>query len=535
MQPSIPDPHHYSGPANGRWTTRNIGEAVPGVPTPLSWSLWGEATNRAALGVFSSLGAFSRAEELDIAERDLRTVALFHGRPAANLHVFSTAAGRLGRNPADVERSYFGIEPGPDTPRRELRRVPLVLVRAPAAARRYRAHLRHEAAVSEAYWRGHVDRALAPDEARVVLRVAARRFIAFMEAHTFQALLCSGVFDALAKLAAQHGLPGLEMRLTGADASLEEVRVASDLWAASRGELTVEAFLRRHGFHGPDVGELASHSWREEPGPLYAAVRSHASQSDDRSPLAALRRRQADRAEAACELLGACSPILRPVARRLLGWVAAEEIRRELGKTTFLRTLDVARHAARSVGADLARAGTLDDPDDVFMLTLEEIADQRDEDRRSMVAERRALMADRLAFDLPVLSRGDPVPVPRRDRSPNGGVGTLTAVAASPGVVEGRARVCATSADCAEPVGPDEVLVTHTTDPSWVAFFMTAGGLVVDVGGPLSHAAIIARSLGIPCVINTEDGTHRIPDGACVRVDGAAGTVEILSLATEGA
>jgi pyruvate,water dikinase len=82
-------------------------------------------------------------------------------------------------------------------------------------------------------------------------------------------------------------------------------------------------------------------------------------------------------------------------------------------------------------------------------------------------------------------------------------------------------------AACDEPLDHDEILVARTTDPAWVSLFMTAAGLVIDIGGPLSHAAIIARSLGIPCVINTDDGTQRIPDGALLTIDGSDGTVEI--------
>ena len=98
---------------------------------------------------------------------------------------------------------------------------------------------------------------------------------------------------------------------------------------------------------------------------------------------------------------------------------------------------------------------------------------------------------------------------------------------ASPGTVVGRARVVTDPAALVEPIGPDEVLVTRTTDPSWVTLFLTAGALVIDVGGALSHGVIIARELGIPCVIGTGDGTARIPDGAEVAVDGTTGRVTL--------
>jgi len=68
-----------------------------------------------------------------------------------------------------------------------------------------------------------------------------------------------------------------------------------------------------------------------------------------------------------------------------------------------------------------------------------------------------------------------------------------------------------------------------------VSLFMSAGGMVVDLGGALSHAAIVARELGVPCVINTGNGSAVIPDGALIRVDGSSGLVTILKEATEPA
>jgi pyruvate,water dikinase len=72
---------------------------------------------------------------------------------------------------------------------------------------------------------------------------------------------------------------------------------------------------------------------------------------------------------------------------------------------------------------------------------------------------------------------------------------------------------------------PGEILVCATTNPAWITLFLVAGALVIDVGGPLSHGAIAARELGIPCVINTRHGTARLRTGDLVVVDGDAGTV----------
>lgn len=523
------DPFAYTPPAGSRWSTRNVAEAIPGVPTPLSWSLWGPAMNGAAIGTFGRVGAFSRKERADLAARDVRTTALFYGRPAANVDFLGTAVGRMGQDPAEVERGYLGLEPGDDTPSRDLRRLPFLVVRTPAAVRGYRREARRQSAATEPWWRESTGRALTPDEATGVLRQSADRFAAIMEPHTFQSMLCAAAFGVVAKLAARRGLAGLETRLAGASADLEEFRIASDLWATSRGRLTVEGFVARYGFHGPNSGELSSCSWREDPTPVEVAVRSHAARDEARSPEAGLRRRLAERAEAERALLAGGGAADRALARAVLRWAAAEELRREVGKTTFLRCLDVARHAARAVGAGLLAEGRIGDADDIFFLTVAEIGDPPGE-LRTLVTGRRADRERHASLELPVLFTGDPTPIvtgmPVQD--PGGRDPTIRGLAASAGRAVGRARVVLSAGDCDEPLDGDEILVTHTTDPSWVALFMTAGGLVIDVGGPLSHAAIISRSLGVPCVINTEDGTSRIPDGAWIRVDGDAGTVEIL-------
>jgi len=103
----------------------------------------------------------------------------------------------------------------------------------------------------------------------------------------------------------------------------------------------------------------------------------------------------------------------------------------------------------------------------------------------------------------------------------------LVGVGVSPGVVEGAARVLLDPSE--GELLPGEILVCSITDPSWSSYFLIAAGVVIDIGGPLSHGAIVARELGIPCVINTVDGTRRLRTGDRLRIDGSSGKVEILS------
>jgi pyruvate,water dikinase len=80
----------------------------------------------------------------------------------------------------------------------------------------------------------------------------------------------------------------------------------------------------------------------------------------------------------------------------------------------------------------------------------------------------------------------------------------------------------------AEDLEPGEILVCRATDPGWVSLFHLAGGVAVDMGGTMSHAAIVARELGIPCVTCTVDGTRRLRTGDLVRLDGDNGRIEVL-------
>jgi pyruvate,water dikinase len=103
----------------------------------------------------------------------------------------------------------------------------------------------------------------------------------------------------------------------------------------------------------------------------------------------------------------------------------------------------------------------------------------------------------------------------------------MSGIGVSGGIVEGTARVLHTP-DFGQ-VAPNEILVAPTTDPSWASIMFISRGLVVDVGGALSHAAVVARELGIPCVVNTRTGTRDIRTGDVLRVDGTTGIVEVLS------
>jgi rifampicin phosphotransferase len=163
----------------------------------------------------------------------------------------------------------------------------------------------------------------------------------------------------------------------------------------------------------------------------------------------------------------------------------------------------------------------------VFFCTVDEIlAVLRGENRSigRIVELRRAEHARDLARPDPETTFvGRPSPV--RLEALGGPV--LQGHGASAGVVVGPARILASPAEAAR-LRPGEILVTRTTDVGWTPLFLAAAGVVTELGGPLSHAAIVARELGVPCVVNAAGATVRLRDGAQVRLDGSRGVVELV-------
>jgi pyruvate,water dikinase len=305
--------------------------------------------------------------------------------------------------------------------------------------------------------------------------------------------------------------------------------LVGDIWEASRGRLTVAEVARRHGFHGPAEGELSSRVWRDDPAPLERMVSEYRARPDSEDPAARQQARQTQAVQMASEVLARVPAWQRPVVRRLLALAARNIPLRGVAKRFLLESFDVARASARRIGELLVVGGVVEQADDVFYLTVDELTGELPADAMTTVAERRAQRAEYQGLVLPSDWRGVPQPERRfdGDAARSRGSVTVSGVGVSSGVVEGRARVVL-DPDFDE-VEPDEILVAPTTDPSWASVMFISAALVVDIGGALSHAAVVARELGIPCVVNTRDGTRQIRTGDRVRVDGHAGTVEILS------
>jgi pyruvate,water dikinase len=205
-------------------------------------------------------------------------------------------------------------------------------------------------------------------------------------------------------------------------------------------------------------------------------------------------------------------------ARRLAGM-------RESPKFYFVAALARARTLLDPVGAALVETGALDDPAEIYFLTVPEArVGLAGADLRPVVQARKATYARELRRrHIPriLLSDGSEPDTPHV--SGPLAAGALAGTPASAGVVTGSTRVVL------DPEGahlePGEILVAPSTDPGWTPLFLTAGGLVMEMGGPMSHGAVVAREYGIPAVVGVAGATERLVTGQRVTVDGGIGTV----------
>ena len=177
----------------------------------------------------------------------------------------------------------------------------------------------------------------------------------------------------------------------------------------------------------------------------------------------------------------------------------------------------------------LVTGGVLSRAEDIFYLTLEELREVVVTQRvsRELLEERRAAFRSYRALTAPRVLTSDGetfVGSYRREDIP---AGALAGMGVSAGAVEGRARVVTDLARA--DLEPGDILVTAYTDPSWTPLFVAITGLVTEVGGLMTHGAVIAREYGLPAVVGVENATRLIRDGQRIRVHGQAGYVEILS------
>jgi pyruvate,water dikinase len=201
---------------------------------------------------------------------------------------------------------------------------------------------------------------------------------------------------------------------------------------------------------------------------------------------------------------------------------------REYPKYGMISRYFVYKQAMLEEAERLVRTGVLREREDIFYLTFEELHDVVRSDRADseLIRQRRDAFGSYLALTPPRVLTSDGEAIAGAYRRADLPAGALVGVAVSAGTIEGRARVVLDMAEADLEAG--DILVTAHTDPSWTPLFVTIGGLVTEVGGLMTHGAVIAREYGLPTVVGVEQATRLIRDGQRIRVHGTDGYVEIL-------
>jgi phosphohistidine swiveling domain-containing protein len=348
----------------------------------------------------------------------------------------------------------------------------------------------------------------------------------------------------LAQACAAAGRPEALLDLISGFGEVPSASPSWGLWQLSRladgspeFARALDAFLAEFGQRGPNEWDIRAVSWEAGPEQVLALVDSMRRMPDDDSPDARHARLEAARTSAAAAIRGALPD---DGSRESFDVALASSARtiplREQTKLIAVTAINEVRMATRELGRRGVAAGYYAAPEDVMMLLESELDDYVADPARfaPVIAERLAGYLALFEIEPPFIIDADPAPLPswpRRSRprpEPARAGEVLRGIGGSAGQYRGPARV-GMDLPAAMALEPGEILVAPLTDAAWTPLFLVAGAVVVDVGALNSHAVVVSRELGIPCVLSLQDGTSRLRDGMELAVDGTAGTVTVIS------
>ncbi len=301
----------------------------------------------------------------------------------------------------------------------------------------------------------------------------------------------------------------------------------------------VRQFMALYGARGLAEIDLGRSRWAEDPTHVFEVLTSFLQiENEAQAPDAVFARG----AEAAGE---AVTQLSERIKKQPGGWFKARLARffagrarrlmgaRENPKFFAVRLLFSVRQALLQVGQEFVRAGELARPDDLCYLTFAELqafAARQPGDWNGLIEERRAaFQRETLRRQVPRLLLSDGRAfyegLSGSEQAPDG-TGVIVGSPVSPGKAEGRVRVVFDPSQAG--LLPGEILVCPGTDPSWTPLFLSAGGLVMEVGGMMTHGAVVAREYGIPAIVGVDQATTRLKTGQLVRMDGSSGQVVVL-------
>jgi phosphohistidine swiveling domain-containing protein len=360
------------------------------------------------------------------------------------------------------------------------------------------------------------------------------------------------VDKALFELAKKANAMGLKDMFLSTPASA----IKDALKASQNGQEFLKAFddfmEKEGGWRMERMAEINVPTWLEEPTPAFNVIKMSLEKGVDYSLDEQRKKREAERIATEKEVLEKIAPEQRSWFKTILtlaqncAWFSEEH-----NHYLDLYAHAMIRRSTMGVGRRLAKEGTIDAPEDVFFIIPDEVrkvcinpgmfdlrptVNRRKADWKSWCEKGSPPMIMQEGFAIEDAMKGlveslDPIalkvvvgtmPVARPELKAD-----LYGVCGSPGVIEGTVKVIWTENELSKIVKGD-ILVAPTTSPSWTPVFSLLGGVIVDRGASLSHAAIVGREFGIPVVMNVFEGTKLLKDGMKVRLDANMGTVYIL-------
>ena len=553
------------------YTRANAGEVLADPVTPLGWTFgWESGIVLGCRDGFVSYGVFDADEYGDPPE----TFGLFGGYFYNCLTSARMMGVRMpGVTPEAIDDAYFDAHP--DVPPyvaedwHESERHSEILAETGAYLLSASAH----PPIEEHKSLGNEIRASRPDlselsnqELIARARSLQPHLISMFEQHVWASLGASNGPGILAALLGEIDRSDDVVKLLSGIGDVDSADIGRELWKLSRmirssSELSklfdqgvsenlleqcsndfseaFAAFLYNHGSRGPNEWDIGAHTYETNPELALSMLNAMRQQADSADPELAIHRNSEIRENLRTEFTEIFSGNEEASAMFAAGmqagevWLAA----RERQKSTIVKPIQEIRLCFRELGSRLVADGTLEDTDLIFMLLEDELDDfiSNPASFSEQLTERRRDFTE--LFDLipPFIVNTECAPLsawPKRSTQEIAKVNVgdeLTGVACSPGVIEGIARVILDPNDSLS-LQPGDILVTQNTDPAWTPLFLVAGAVVVNVGAIASHAGIVSRELGIPCVASVSDASLRIPDGSKITVDGSAGTIVINEL-----
>ncbi|MBC8016064.1 MAG: phosphoenolpyruvate synthase [Sporomusaceae bacterium] len=293
-------------------------------------------------------------------------------------------------------------------------------------------------------------------------------------------------------------------------------------------------FIKRYGMRGTGEIDITRPRWRENPTQLVAVIMSHIHNLNSGQHRQDFLQGRKEADDASAKLINRLERTpwgvgkamimkrLIKVHRSLIGL-------REHPKYFLVQNFDLIKQALLQEGKELTDRNVLKQSEDVFFLSLDEIKEGIHTGNldHSVIAKRKEKFQHDQKLVPPRVMTSEGEIITGRYEGMDIPPGALAGSPVSAGIIEGRARVVLTLEEAAMEKG--DILVTAFTDPSWTPLFPLVSALVTEVGGLMTHGAVIAREYGIPAVVGVENATRTIKDGQRIRVDGTRGFVEILT------